>query len=209
MGITENKKNIAKWNRKTHIYLGLFLLLFIWLFGFSGLLLNHHWEYSNSWEKRKESSFDKTIEIGLERDKHILAGEIMDKIDVDGSIYNLRYSSDSMRLNFIAAQPGTRYDIKSDLNDGKINVKETKLDGWDAMRSLHKLRNPTQKEQGERYQPVLAFIWSLSIDIVSVGLIIICLGGWYLWLQVSKRRFYFGLISISLGFALCTYILFF
>ena len=209
MNRTHKNKKIKKWNRKIHVYLGLFLLLFIWLFGLSGMLLNNHWDFANSWEKRKVISYDKIIEISKERDKHILVGEIMDKLSMGGSIYNLRYSSDSVRLEFIAAKPGNRYEVKADLSDGKIAVKETILDGWDAMRSMHKLRNPMPNEEGERYQPVWAFIWSISMDIVSVGLIIICLGGWYLWLQADRKRIYLGLISITGGFILCVYILFY
>jgi len=209
MEINRQKKNLVKWNQKIHIYLGLFLLLFIWLFGISGLLLNHHWEFANSWEKRKVISYDKTIEISQEREKHTLVHEIMNKLNLNGSIVNLRYSTDSIYLNFIAVQPGIRYEIQAGLNDGKIMIKETRLDQWEIMRSLHKLRNPTHNEQGEQYQPVVAFIWSFSMDIVSAGLIIICLGGWYMWLQVGRKRFYLGLISITGGFILCIYILFF
>ncbi len=203
------KGNLTKWNQKIHIYFGLYLLLFIWLFGFSGLLLNHHWEFSNSWDKRKVINYDKTIEISKEREKQTLVNEITDKLNLNGSIVNLRYSSDSVYLNFIVSQPGMRYDIKADLNAGGIMIKETKFDQWEIMRALHHLRNPTQKEQDERYQSVWAFIWSLSLDMVSVGLIVVCLGGWYLWLQVSKKRFYAGLISITVGFILCIYILLF
>ncbi len=209
MDIKKQNKSFVKWNRKIHIYLGLFLLLFIWFFGISGLLLNHHWEFANSWKKRKEVRYDKTIEISKERDKHILVHEIMNKLNMNGSIYNLRYSSDSAHLNFIASKPGLRYDIQAGVNDGKITIKETKLDQWQLMRTLHTLRNPSPNEQDERYQPVLAFIWSLSMDIVSVGLIIICLGGWYIWLQVSRKKFYLGLVSLTVGFILCIYMLFF
>jgi len=209
MEITKQKKSLIKWNRKIHIYLGLFLLLFIWLFGLSGLLLNHHWEFANSWEKREVISYDKSIEISGERLRHILVNEIMDKISLNGSIVNLRYSTDSAQLNFIAVKPGLRYDIQAGLNDGKVMIKETKLDQWAIMRTLHTSRNPTLEEQNERYPNVIASIWSFSMDIVSVGLIIICFGGWYLWWQVGRKRFYLGLISITGGFILCFYILFF
>jgi len=209
MDIDKQKKGLIKWNRKIHIYLGLFLLLFIWLFGISGLLLNHHWDFANSWERRKELSYDKTIEISQEREKRLLVVEILNKLDLSGTVVNLRYSTDSVFLNFIVSKPATRYEIQAGLNDGKIMIKESNFDQWEIMRTLHKLRNPTQKEQDGHYQPVLAFIWSLSIDVVSVGLIVICLGGWYMWLQVGKKRLYFGLISITGGFILCIYILFF
>src|SRR5436309_6589862 len=32
---------LEAWNRRLHYYLGLYFLLFIWLFSFTGLLLNH------------------------------------------------------------------------------------------------------------------------------------------------------------------------
>lgn len=131
------------------------------------------------------------------------------KLNLKGSIYNLRYSDDFAQLNFIVSKPGIRYDVKAGLNDGKIAVKETKFDSWEALRSLHKMRNPTPKEQDERHQPALAFIWSLSIDTISVGLILICPGGWYLWFQADKKRFYYGLISFSFGSILCIYLLLF
>jgi len=32
---------LEAWNRRLHYYLGLYFLLFLWLFSFTGLLLNH------------------------------------------------------------------------------------------------------------------------------------------------------------------------
>jgi len=38
---------LEAWNRRLHYYLGLYFLLFIWLFSFTGLLLNHpRWSLS-------------------------------------------------------------------------------------------------------------------------------------------------------------------
>ena len=33
---------VRRWNKKIHIYLGLYMLLFLWLFSISGLFINHH-----------------------------------------------------------------------------------------------------------------------------------------------------------------------
>ena len=38
---TQRASNFVKWNRKIHIYTGLYILLFLWVFAVSGLLLNH------------------------------------------------------------------------------------------------------------------------------------------------------------------------
>jgi hypothetical protein len=209
MKIANQHKGLKKWNRKVHIYLGLFLLLFIWLFGISGVLLNHHWAFSNSWEKKVVTTYEETITVSELANKQFLVDDIMGKLNLKGSIFNPKYSSDSTRLSFIAAKPGVRYDIDAGLIDGNILIKESRFDQWDVMKTLHKLRNPTSGEQGYRYHSLLSSVWSFSMDVVSVGLIIICLGGWYLWWQASKRRFYLGLISIASGFVLCLYILFF
>ncbi len=208
MDTTKHKKSLIKWNHKIHIYLGLYLLFFIWLFGFSGLLLNHHWEFANFWENRKEIKYHKTIQISREREQFPLVHEIKGKLNLDGSVINPRFSNDSILLNFIIAKPGIRYNVQANLNDGKIMITEAKFNLWGIMRALHTLRNPTLKEQNERYRTVIASIWSISIDMVSVGLMVICLGGWYIYLQVSRKRFYLGLISITSGFILCIYFLF-
>ena len=51
-----------RWNRKLHFYAGLFLLFFLWLFAFSGLLLNHSkWSSAQFWKTRKETNYEREI----------------------------------------------------------------------------------------------------------------------------------------------------
>jgi len=207
MEMNKQKKGLLKWNLKIHIYIGLYLLFFIWLFGFSGLLLNHHWEFANFWEERKETSFEKTITISGAREEYKFVHDIMHKIELNGNISNAKFSDDSILLSFIISKPGTRYDIQANLNDGNILIKEMKFNKWGIMRALHVLRNPSLKEQGDQTQSVLASIWSFSMDIVSVSLILLCIGGWYLWIKAPKKRFYLGLISVACGFILCVFFL--
>ncbi len=203
MDTTEKKKGWLKWNLKIHIYIGLFLLFFTWLFGISGLLLNHHWEFASFWEERKEISYDKTIQISEEREQFALVNEIRNKLNLNGSISNLSYSNDSILLNFIITKPGTRYDIKADLEDGNVLITEMKFNQWGIIRALHTLKNPTSKEKDVKYQAAMASIWGVSVDVLSVSLIVLCLGGWILLLQVQGKRFYLGLISILSGLTLC------
>ena len=96
-------------------------------------------------------------------------------------------------LNFIISKPGTRYDIKANLDDGDILISEMKFNKWGIMRALHTLRNPTTKEEGDKYQAVMASIWSISIDIFPVSLIVLCMGGLLEWLQVRGKDSIWGL----------------
>jgi len=209
MDLQRLNSGLIKWSRKIHLYLGLCFLLFIMLFGCSGLLLNHHWEFAKFWENRKEIKYDKTIQISSDRDQEVLAQEIVNKLYLHGSILNPKFSNDSLLLDFMVAKPGTRYDVQANLNDGKIIIKEAAYNGWGTMRNLHTIRNPTPKERGERHPSVLASVWSFSIDMIAAGLMFICLLGWYLWLQTGRKRFYQGLISLAGGFIICIYFLLF
>lgn len=203
MNTVAKKKKWLRWNLKVHLYIGLFILFFIWLFGFSGLLLNHHWEFANFWEERKEQSSSWVIEIVRNKEPYVLAHDIAHKLNLNGSVGNITFSNDSLGLNFIVSKPGTRYDFQAMLDDGKIVVKELKFNKWGILRALHVLRNPSLEERADNHQTIMASIWGVSVDILSVSLIALCLGGWIMWLKVRGRKFILGLISLSCGFVLC------
>ena len=50
------------WNRRLHFYIGLYLLFFLWLFAFTGLILNHPgWTFAEFWPNRKQTAFEREI----------------------------------------------------------------------------------------------------------------------------------------------------
>src|SRR5678810_1193909 len=62
--VTRLRAGIERWNRKLHFYSGLFLLFFIWLFAFSGLLLNHpSWRFAEFWSNRKQTNYERAIVV--------------------------------------------------------------------------------------------------------------------------------------------------
>src|ERR1035441_1125119 len=50
------------WNRKLHYYVGLYLLFFLWLFAFTGLLLNHSWNFAQFFPNRKVSTWERPVQ---------------------------------------------------------------------------------------------------------------------------------------------------
>lgn len=98
-------KDVNFYSRKIHIHLGLFLLLFIWLFAFSGLLLNlGDWKISNFYEKRKETSTVTPINIPAGRDSSTLITNIVSQLKIEGEITNVKMWPDS--LHFQVSRPG-------------------------------------------------------------------------------------------------------
>ena len=51
------------WNRKLHYYLGLYFLFFLWLFAFTGLLINHSsWAFAEFWPNRQVSNYERAVQ---------------------------------------------------------------------------------------------------------------------------------------------------
>ena len=49
------------WNRKVHFYIGLYFVVFTWLFAFTGLILNHSWTFATFYPNRKITVWDAQV----------------------------------------------------------------------------------------------------------------------------------------------------
>ena len=58
-------RTFETWNRKSHYYLGLYLLFFLWLFLLTGLMLNHGRWFAIA-NQRVESKYERAIEVPTE-----------------------------------------------------------------------------------------------------------------------------------------------
>jgi len=101
-----------RWNRKLHFYTGLFLIVFLWLFAFTGLLLNHpNWTFHESWRNRHETKFQLPIEppaAGLVGDLD-QARDLMRQMSIDGEILWTTTRSDGAPFEFQVRTPRTRH----------------------------------------------------------------------------------------------------
>ena len=73
---------VRRWNKKIHIYLGLYMLLFLWLFSISGLLINHH-----NWFQGKS---EKPIQLPQGADDQAKAEDLRDQLGLEGEILRPR-----------------------------------------------------------------------------------------------------------------------
>src|SRR5690349_6753373 len=79
--------NFEIWNRRLHFYLGLFLLFFLWLFAFTGLLLNHPaWTFAEFWPNRKQMDIARQIQPPPPGSDLVQAKDIMRQLGIKGEI---------------------------------------------------------------------------------------------------------------------------
>jgi len=191
--------NIIYWNRKLHIYIGLFLLLFILFFSLSGLLLNHsQWKFTSFWKERNETEIITPLAIPVNLDSVSLLHNFMEQLNISGEISNVSLTPDS--INFRVVKPGTIQDIHIDFKSSMSDQKKIVFNWWGKMRILHTFNGSEKMNPGAHPNWLVTNIWRLSMDAIALGLIFLCLGSWIMWYKI-RNDYSMGLIVLILGIA--------
>jgi hypothetical protein len=178
-------ENILYLNRKFHIYIGLFLLLFIWLFSFSGLILNHaNWKFTNFWDKRKESEIMIPVNMPATPDSSSLILNFMDQLNLSGEISNVKVTPTS--IDFRVTKPGVIRDNHIDFLNKVCNQKMIVYNFWGKIRALHTLNGINRTNPEIQSDRIVTLIWRQSMNLIAIGLIILCVSSWLMWYEVRK-----------------------
>ncbi len=190
------------WNRRLHYFLGLYLLFFCWLFAFTGLLLNHSWQFAQFWPNRTQRSAVHDFQppagtADLER-----ARDVMRQLGIDGEIQWPAAQSASGPLAFQVSRPGLVIEIKADLALGRATVLRNELNAWGVMHLLHTFTGVRAGDSRNTRDWTLTTVWALSMDAVAAGLIMMVFSSYIMWFRLkTKRRC--GVVAVSLGFISC------
>src|SRR5262245_41955880 len=164
---TQVSKAFGKWNRRIHYYLGLYLLFFVWLFAFSGLLLNNSsWKTFGFWEKRKESEYGRAITTPSSGSDLAQANDLMHQLGISGEVEWTASRGDNDRLNFRVTRPGHVMDINADFQQKRATIKRIDYNTWGLMRTLHTFTGASVHEKDNRNQRdwILTMIWAFAMD---------------------------------------------
>lgn len=199
------RAGFERWNRKLHFYAGLFLLFFIWLFSFSGLLLNHPtWSFAESWSNRKEVNYERELATpgpGVEGDLG-QAREILSQLAIEGEILWTTTRTDTNQFEFQVRRPGHYFFIKADLAQKRVSVRQSDVNLWGVMKVLHTFTGVQMDDPRNRRDWVLTSLWAFSMDAVAVGLILMVLSSLYMWFELPQKRLP-GAVILALGSLIC------
>jgi hypothetical protein len=193
-------------NRKLHILLGLFLLLFIWLFFVSGLIIHHsEWKFARFYENRKESSTVFIVSKGLFRDDNLLIRYIEAQLKIVGEVSN--FKKDTLSIDFRISSPGQFQEIHIDSKTGYGTMKATKYNFWGKLRTLHLFNGMDRNNPSVSPNWIITKLWRIMMDVTAVVLIILCLGSWVMWFNV-RREYKLGYIFLAVGLIVTGYYMF-
>jgi hypothetical protein len=192
-------------NRKLHIHLGLLLLFFIWVFSFSGLILNHgNWKFASFWEEREESKTDIRIPLGLFTGQHI-ENDILEYLKLKGEVQELKQTSEF--LDFRVQSPGIVRDLHIDVKTGEGTEKILKFNMWGKLRTLHTFNGMKKENPAQAPNWLITNIWRLTMDGIAIGLMIICISSWVMWYRI-RHEYKASLIILITGFIAAGYFVF-
>ena len=194
---------VLVWNRRVHYYLGLFLLFFIWLFAFTGLLLNHpRWQFAQFWPNRIQSTTEHTIAAVTAANDTDRARDVMRQLGVAGELQWPATQPANGPFTFQVNRPGLNVDVKADRQAGRATVQRTQLNAWGVMYVLHTFTGAPAADSRNRRDWTLTTLWALSMDAVAGGLIVMVLGSYVMWFRLRAKRIG-GIIALALGFISC------
>ncbi len=194
-----------RWNRRLHFHAGLLLLLFLWLFALSGLLLNHpSWSFAESWKNRAE----KTVEQALTPPGPELGGdlgqaqEIMRQLGIVGEILWTTTRTDPTQFEFQVRRPGHFYFIKVDWKRGLATVRHSQVNLWGVIKVLHTFTGVQMEDARQSRDWALTTLWAFSMDGVAAGLIFMVLSSLYMWWVLPGKRVA-GVVALGVGSLAC------
>ncbi|OLE81308.1 MAG: hypothetical protein AUG74_00805 [Bacteroidetes bacterium 13_1_20CM_4_60_6] len=198
------RAGFERWNRKLHFYAGLFLLFFMWLFAFSGLILNHPtWSFAESWNNRKERNYDREMTVPGPEVKGDLgqAREILRQLGIEGEILWTTTRINAGLFDFQVRRPGHFYFIKADFAQKHVCVRQSDVNLWGVIKVLHTFSGVLDDPPNTR-DWVLTYVWAFSMDAVAAGLIFMVLSSLYMWFKLPQKRLA-GAAALGLGTLSC------
>lgn len=139
-----NSAVIEKWNKKIHIYLGLFFFLFLWIFCISGLFLNHPGWFHG---KPQRNSVDKPVEMMNAGDQITKARHLMDQLDLTGEAL-FQGAPKPGQFTFVVMRPDERTFVNVNL-ETKV-AKVTHVEGNSGKCLATCIRFPEYVRFGEK-----------------------------------------------------------
>ena len=194
-----------RWNRKLHFYAGLFLLFFVWLFAFSGLVLNHpSWRFTEFWSNRAQSNYERDLVVPGPHAKGDLglAREIMGQLGIVGEILWTTTRTDPNQFDFQVRRPGHFFFIKADLARKRVAVQQSDVNLWGVMRALHAFTGVQMDDPRNSRDWWLTSVWAYSMDAIAAGIIFMVLSSLLMWFKLPQKRTS-GAIVLFLGTLVC------
>ena len=202
-----SRRTWKTWNQKIHIYLGLYFLVFLWLFAVSGLLLNHGWKFTDFWPQREETKREQQLTMPTVGTDVQRAQEVMRQLGLAGEIEWTATRPASERFDFRVQRPGRTVEVRINPATQTAAVQEIRVNSWGAFRMLHTFTGTRANAPTAERDWWLTKLWSFSMDALAVGLTLLVVTSLALAAQ-RREKWLASAIALALGLGVCGFFVF-
>lgn len=193
---------LEAWNRKLHYYLGLYFLLFLWLFSFTGLLLNHpRWALSHI-PNESSPEYARTIEPPSGGTDLARAIDVARQLGLTGEIDVPQTPQATGRLGFTITYPKQATQVSVELAEQRASVRQVDRSFWSAFKISHTFSGSRYNMPGMYREWLVTSMWVVAMDALAAGLLAMVLGSYYMWYRLKPKRAA-GCIALTLGLLSC------
>lgn len=184
------------WMRNTHLFLGLFSILFLLVYGASSVQMAH-----NRWFNLKPAVTESQVSIGSEdaSNARAVARELMDRHRMRGEVAQVRQTGNG--FSFRIVRPGTVYEVDYSRQSAEARVRTNTAAFMGMLNRIHHIG-------GLWHEYSLINIWGALLGVVSAALFVMGATGIYLWFKLyNERAIGVVLLAISLGYSVTLMVL--
>ena len=198
--MSSSARALEVWNRKLHYYLGLYFLLFLWLFSLTGLMLNHQPWFRGLYDRR-ETSYEMPIETPRGETAAEQARDVMRQLELQGEI-DWPASQPVGHVDFNVSRPSDAAQVRVDLNAKTAYVKRFDNNRRLALQVFHTFSGSRFTQPDTRRDWIVTSLWVFAMDALASGLIVMVLGSYYMWWKLKKAKA-IGVMALAAGVASC------
>lgn len=207
IAMTAPRRTWKSWNQKLHLYLGLYFLVFLWLFAVSGLLLNHAWRFTEFWPQRQQTNREQRVTMPSADTDLLRAQDLMRQLDLAGEVEWTGTRPALPQFEFRVQRPGRTVDVRVDSGKQMATIQDIRVNGWGILRTLHTFTGTRANTPTAKRDWWLTKLWSFSMDALAVGLISLVVTS--VVLAIERRDKWLGsAFALGLGVAACGFFVF-
>jgi hypothetical protein len=185
-----------KINRRTHLYLGLFLMPWLLMYGVSSFIVIHQSWFgagkARAWEPLFEKTYDRPVNIqGANNSPELraTAQEILKACNLEGAFWVDKPNANTLHIDRFSFREAISltYSIK----DQKLKAERRSMRVPQTITRMHFRGGYEQPTLGNKF-------WGLLVDVACAGIVIWVASGLVMWWRLPRLRVW-GAIAVGGG----------
>jgi hypothetical protein len=186
-----------KVNRRLHLYLGLFLMPWLLMYGVSSFILIHQAWFRAEQEPPWETLFEKECRRPLEADADLrsVAQDILKDHGLEGAFWADKPNADTLRITRFSFWGSTR--LTYSIREARVRAEHQRVRGPQAVVRMHFRGGYGQPTFWDKF-------WGFMVDLACAAIVIWVASGVVMWWRLRRLRAWGAL---TLGGGILTFLL--